>query len=376
MTLAEKLFSEGCLYSSGWNFGPNDSDNISVMDIVNLIEEHWPDDVSWEIHKDCVKHEANLLKLNCSKAKSDLGWGPIWSASEAINKTIMWHFALNSKKNMQEFSLSQINEYEQGLKKLMNNNSKFEYFILTLNEEKNIRDCIESIKNLGIININVLDGGSTDKTEEICNELNVNFLSFPGSSLSFRRGYAIDESKCKYVVFVDADQRLLKYDFDLEQKIDSYFEEDALLGGVVFSKITQENSNYWERGFGLRHKMVAGDGQFVKVIGTPCVFQADYGKKVGFNRDLEGSCDDTVFCDRLIHEGYRLKSMPENAIEIVRSSFNDTVKKAFWYGNGDSEYIKLYKKTRYRHLFHVLIRMPLIHPLQVIFKDIFWCHFL
>ena len=141
-----------------------------------------------------------------------------------------------------------------------------------------------------------------------------------------------------------------------------------MLGGVVFSKITQENSNYWERGFGLRHKMVAGDGQCESYRNT-MRFSSDYGKKVGFNRDLEGSCDDTVFCDRLIHEGYRLKSMPENAIEIVRSSFNDTVKKAFWYGNGDSEYIKLYKKQG-TDLFHVLIRMPLIHPLQVIFKDI------
>lgn len=252
----------------------------------------------------------------------------------------------------------------------MDSNSKFEYFILTLNEEKNIKECIESIKLQGIKNINVLDGGSNDQTEKICNELGINFLSFPGSSLSFRRGYAIEESKNKYTVFVDADQRLLKYNFDLEQKIDSYFEEDASLGGLVFSKITQKNSNYWERGFGLRHKMVAGDGKFVKVIGTPCVYKAKYGTEVGFNRELEGSCDDTVFCDRLIQAGYRLRSMPEKAIEIVRSSFNDTIKKAFWYGNGDSEYIKLYKETRYRHLFHVLIRMPLIHPLQVIFKDI------
>ena len=194
----------------------------------------------------------------------------------------------------------------------MDNNTKFEYFILTLNEEKNIGACIQSIQHLGIRNINVLDGGSTDNTESICKEHDVNFLSFPGSSLSYRRGFAIDESNYEYVVFVDADQRLLNYDFDLEIKVDSYFKEDSLLGGVVFSKITQQNSNYWERGFGLRHKIVAGDGKFVKVIGTPCVFKTQYGKKVGFNRELEGSCDDTVFCDRLIQAGYRLRSMPEN----------------------------------------------------------------
>ncbi len=252
----------------------------------------------------------------------------------------------------------------------MEHNSKFEYYILTLNEENNIGDCIKSLQDLNISKIYVLDGGSTDRTEEICNELNVNFLSFPNSSLSYRRGYAIDESQSDYVVFVDADQRLLEYENNLEAKIDSYFNDDKFLGGLVFSKITQKNSNYWERGFGLRHKIVAGGGTFVKVIGTPCVFKSEYGKEVGFNRELEGSCDDTVFCDRLISNGYRLRSMPEEAIEIVRSSFRDTMKKAFWYGNGDSEYVKLYKDNRYRHLFHVLVRMPFIHPFIVIFKDI------
>ena len=246
---------------------------------------------------------------------------------------------------------------------------KFEYFILTLNEENNIKECIESIQDVGGLNITILDGGSSDKTKEISSEFNVNFLSFPKSSLSFRRGHAIDESNAEYVVFVDADQRLIKYDYDLEEAIDKYFIDDDKLSGLVFSKITPENSNYWERGFGLRHKIVAGNGTPQKVIGTPTVFKSKYGKEVGFNRDLEGSCDDTVFCDRLIKSGYVLRSMPQNAIEIVRSSLKDTIKKAFWYGNGDSEYIKLYKETRLRHLFHVIVRMPILHPFSVFFKE-------
>jgi glycosyltransferase involved in cell wall biosynthesis len=251
----------------------------------------------------------------------------------------------------------------------MEQEMKFEYFILTLNEEKNIKECIESIQAIGGLHITVLDGGSTDNTNKISDKFDVNFLSFPGSSLSFRRGYAIDESKAEYVVFVDADQRLIKYEYNLEEAIDKYFIDDEKLSGLVFSKITPKNSNYWERGFGLRHKIVAGGGKPQKVIGTPTVFKSKYGKEVGFNRDLEGSCDDTVFCDRLIKSGYTLRSMPQNAIEIVRSSFKDTIKKAFWYGTGDSEYIKLYRDTRYRHLFHVIVRMPIIHPFIVLFMN-------
>ena len=118
MSLAQNLYTDGFLYASGWNFGPDDSDNISVQDIVNLIIENWPNDVSWKTNESKIKHEANLLKLNCDKAKSLLGWKPIWSASKAIEKTILWHSALSANKDMYEFSLSQINEYNQEYKKI------------------------------------------------------------------------------------------------------------------------------------------------------------------------------------------------------------------------------------------------------------------
>ena len=245
---------------------------------------------------------------------------------------------------------------------------KFEYFILTLNEEKNIKDCIKSIQEIGGKNITVLDGGSSDKTEKISSDLKVNFLTFPGSSLSFRRGYAVENTEAEYLVFVDADQRLIKYDYDLENVIEEKFIDDNKLSGLVFQKIQHGILNYWERGFALRHKMCNGTGALKKVIGTPTVFRAKYGKEVGFNRNLERTCDDTVFCNRLVDAGYKLKAMPQNAIELSRSSLKDTIKKAFWYGCGDSEYIWLYKDKRLNHLFHIIVRVPILHTIIVLFK--------
>ena len=95
---------------------------------------------------------------------------------------------------------------------------KISIITVTLNSDQTIRDSLNSVFSQTYKNIEhiIVDGGSNDQTEKICNELGINFLSFPGSSLSFRRGYAIEESKNKYTVFVDADQRLLKYNFDLE----------------------------------------------------------------------------------------------------------------------------------------------------------------
>ena len=249
--------------------------------------------------------------------------------------------------------------------------NKCEYFIVSLNEEKNIRDCIESVRNFSNCGeIYVLDGGSTDGTRKICLELKVKFLSFPNTSLSFRRGYAIQQSEAKYIIFVDADQRLVTNNDQNENKLLEYFQSESRLAGIVFTKIISSmDKNYWERGFEMRHSMVSGGGQHVKVIGTPCIFRGRYGKLVGFNQELTGSCDDTVFCDRLIEAGYYLKAVKEIAVEKVRSSFRDAAKKAFWYGMGDAEYIRLYGDNAKRHLYHVFIRGPVIYPVKVAFKS-------
>lgn len=245
------------------------------------------------------------------------------------------------------------------------NLKSFEYYITTLNEEKNIKACIDSILESGGNNITVLDGGSSDKTEEISKECGAKFISFPNTSLSYRKAYIIEEAKADFIFLVDADNRLINSNTPNEEIVINHFKKDNQLAGVVYSKIPgSSRQNYWEKGFALRHSIVQG-GENVKVIGSPCVFRSDYAKQVGFNSELAGTCDDTVFCDRLIDAGFTLKTMPENALELVRASLKATVQKAFWYGKGDSEYVTLYRTKRYRHLFHVLIRGPIIYPLSV-----------
>ena len=102
------------------------------------------------------------------------------------------------------------------------NLKSFEYYIMALNEEKNIRACIKSIISSGGENITILDGGSNDETEKIAGKCGANFISFPGTSLSYRRGFAIEESKADFVFFVDADQRLINSKIPNEEITYSY----------------------------------------------------------------------------------------------------------------------------------------------------------
>lgn len=98
--------------SSGWNFGPNDNDVLSVEEILNLSLKEWGRG-SYEVDKSAHPHEAKLLKLDISKARAELKWQPVYHVEETISKTIEWYknYYDNKDSNIREFTLNQIKEY-------------------------------------------------------------------------------------------------------------------------------------------------------------------------------------------------------------------------------------------------------------------------
>ncbi len=111
LILAQALYLQGSAFASGWNFGPRDEDNRAVHEVVDLIISSWGESASWKKEGSEQPHEANLLKLDCSKAHKNLGWVPKWDLEMAMQKIIQWQKAFIKKENMQEISLSQINHY-------------------------------------------------------------------------------------------------------------------------------------------------------------------------------------------------------------------------------------------------------------------------
>lgn len=105
-------------YSSAWNFGPKDTDILSVEEILNLAINSWGKGVL-KLDESHNPHEANLLKLDISKAKSYLKWSPVYDVNKAVDKTINWYKTYYEKKdiNMYEYTLKQLDEYEEEAKK-------------------------------------------------------------------------------------------------------------------------------------------------------------------------------------------------------------------------------------------------------------------
>jgi len=111
LILAQALFERGTPFASGWNFGPRDEDNRAVQEVVDLLISSWGDSVKWEKEGTEQPHEANLLKLDCSKAHVHLGWTPKWGLEIALQRIVEWQKAYQAKENMKEVSLAQINHY-------------------------------------------------------------------------------------------------------------------------------------------------------------------------------------------------------------------------------------------------------------------------
>ncbi|MEA5113419.1 MAG: CDP-glucose 4,6-dehydratase [Geobacteraceae bacterium] len=111
LTLAQRLHEDGPAYADGWNFGPSDEDAKPVEWIVKAMCDRWGEGAEFVVDKGNHPHEANYLKLDCSKARMKLGWRPRWNLDGAINRIIEWTKAYKDGKEMKDISLRQIEEF-------------------------------------------------------------------------------------------------------------------------------------------------------------------------------------------------------------------------------------------------------------------------
>lgn len=87
LEIAEKQYSD-LSFADYYNVGPDECDCVTTGDLVNLFCKYWGDNASWENQAETnAPHEANFLKLDCSKLKSVFGWSPRWHIDECMKMT-------------------------------------------------------------------------------------------------------------------------------------------------------------------------------------------------------------------------------------------------------------------------------------------------
>jgi len=85
--------------------------------------------------------------------------------------------------------------------------TKLSVAIITFNEEKNIKRCLESVKEIAD-EIVVVDSFSTDRTEEICSDFDVTFIKHPFEGYIEQKNVAVSHTKYDYILGLDADESL------------------------------------------------------------------------------------------------------------------------------------------------------------------------
>ena len=88
LLIAQRQYEDN-RYAGYYNVGPDDCDCVTTGTLVDLFCQAWGDGAAWENRAEAnAPHEANFLKLDCSKLKSTFGWKPRWHMAECMQKTV------------------------------------------------------------------------------------------------------------------------------------------------------------------------------------------------------------------------------------------------------------------------------------------------
>ena len=114
LTLANKAYSKKAYkYSDCWNFGPETNQILKVKDVLNLFQEKLRSKLKWvDVSAQDNPHEASILSLDCTKAKTFLNWLPRTNICDMVNLTNEWYEVYNDNNKIQNITLEQINRFE------------------------------------------------------------------------------------------------------------------------------------------------------------------------------------------------------------------------------------------------------------------------
>ena len=111
LVLAQELYLNGKSFSGAWNFGPKESDCKSVKWVIEEMAKLFGNNASWTMDMIDNPHEAQFLKLDCSKAANNLNWSPRWSLKEALKLIVDWNTCYINGGDINQECLNQIKSY-------------------------------------------------------------------------------------------------------------------------------------------------------------------------------------------------------------------------------------------------------------------------
>ena len=115
LSLCERLYRNPSDFSGAWNFGPREEDAQPVRWVVEQLAATWGANATWDFDTSEQPHEARYLKLDISKACTELHWRPRWSLGQALEKTVAWYRPHSDGAVTRDLTIEQIETYQSSI---------------------------------------------------------------------------------------------------------------------------------------------------------------------------------------------------------------------------------------------------------------------
>ncbi len=117
LMIAQGQYEDGKVADS-YNVGPDDTDCWTTGALVSLFCEEWNrqtgNHINWIEQYDGGPHEANFLKLDCSRLKTVFDWKPHWDVRTTMSKIVEWSKCYFQKGDIAACMEEQIDEFMEG----------------------------------------------------------------------------------------------------------------------------------------------------------------------------------------------------------------------------------------------------------------------
>ena len=102
-------------FAGNYNVGPDDCDCWTTGELVTLFCDKWnkrtAQNIKWVNEYDGGPHEANFLKLDCSKLKKIFGWKPVWNVENCMEKIVEWYGCYQAGNDVKACTEKQIKDF-------------------------------------------------------------------------------------------------------------------------------------------------------------------------------------------------------------------------------------------------------------------------
>lgn len=102
---------EDASYAGYYNVGPDECDCVTTGEITDLFCQYWGEGLTWKNQSVDGPHEANFLKLDCSKIKKKFNWKPTWHIDKTIEKTVEFSKKYANGEDIRQCMNKQIEEF-------------------------------------------------------------------------------------------------------------------------------------------------------------------------------------------------------------------------------------------------------------------------